>query len=266
MPRTLVTFHAHPDDEAIITAGAMLRAVADGHRVVLVLATKGEHGEVADGVLRPGEALWERRMAETAASAEILGVSRVVWLGYLDSGMAGTPENDAEGSFWSADVDAAAGRLAAILVEEDADVLTVYDERGIYEHPDHLQVHRVGVRAAGLAGTPLVYGATVDRDEINRMRDESIADGSWTVEDDPAADGGFDLGMSGDHITTTIDVRPYLDDKRSAMAAHASQIGETSFFLQLSPEMFEQLFGREWYIRIGERPEAHEDDLFAALA
>lgn len=265
MPRTLVTFHAHPDDEAIITAGVMLRAVAEGHRVVLVLATRGEHGEVADGVLGPGEHLWERRMAEIARSAEILGVARVEWLGYTDSGMVGTPENDAPGSFWSADLDDAARALAAILSEEQADVLTVYDERGIYDHPDHVQVHRVGVRAAELAGTPLVYGATVNRDEVNRMREEAIAAGEWVMEDDPGTDEGFELGVAEAQITTTVDVRPFLEGKRAAMAAHASQIGETSFFLQLPPPMFEQVFGREWYIRIGDRPETHEDDLFAAL-
>jgi LmbE family N-acetylglucosaminyl deacetylase len=107
---TLVCFHAHPDDESIITAGLMARAAERGHRVVLVVATRGEHGEVVPGVLGEGEQLGVRRVAETFASADVLGVARVELLGYVDSEMMGEPENDAPYSFWSADVDAAAGR------------------------------------------------------------------------------------------------------------------------------------------------------------
>ncbi|HET7718747.1 MAG TPA: PIG-L family deacetylase, partial [Acidimicrobiales bacterium] len=97
---TLVCFHAHPDDECIQTGGVMAKASADGHRVVLVVATRGELGEVADGFLGPGEELWQRRVAETHAAAEVLGVHRVEFLGYTDSGMIDTPENDAPGCFW----------------------------------------------------------------------------------------------------------------------------------------------------------------------
>src|SRR5919112_679779 len=100
---TLVCFHAHPDDEAIATGGTMAKAAADGHRVVLVLATRGEHGEAEPGVLREGETLGSRRVAETIRAAEILGVSRVEFLGYEDSGMIGTPENDRPASFWRCD-------------------------------------------------------------------------------------------------------------------------------------------------------------------
>src|SRR5206468_2973804 len=131
---TVVCFHAHPDDECIATGGVMAKAASDGHRVVLVTATRGEHGEVVEGVLSEGEELWERRVKETAEAARILGVARHEFLGYVDSGMMGTPENQAPGSFWSADVDEAAGRLAAILSEEQADVLTVYDANGNYGH------------------------------------------------------------------------------------------------------------------------------------
>src|SRR5947209_18687426 len=99
---TLVTFHAHPDDEAIACGGTMARAADDGHRVVLVFATRGEHGEVADGVLGPSETLEQRREREARRAAEILGVARVEFLGYRDSGMVDTDTNAATGSFWSA--------------------------------------------------------------------------------------------------------------------------------------------------------------------
>src|SRR3954447_21044837 len=145
---TIVFFHAHPDDETIVTGGTMIQLARDGHRVVMVTATKGEHGEVEDGFLSPREELRQRPAVETAASAEILGAARHEFLGYVDSGMMGTPENEAPGSFWSADIDEAAAKLAAILTDERGDVLTVYDSNGNYGHPDHIQVHRVGVRAA----------------------------------------------------------------------------------------------------------------------
>src|SRR5688500_14753227 len=109
---TLVCFHAHPDDECIQTGGVMAMAAADGHRVVLVVATKGEHGEVPDGFLGPDETLAERRVLETRAAADALGVQRVEFLGYVDSGMIDTAENDVDGSFWRAEVDEAAERLA----------------------------------------------------------------------------------------------------------------------------------------------------------
>ena len=165
---TLVCLHAHPDDEAMSTGGTMARAKAEGHRVVLVVATNGEHGEVPED-LRDGETLVDRRRTETAASAAALGVDRVVWLGYRDSGMTGWEQNADPSSFLQADVEEAAGRLAAVLEEESADVLTTYDWHGNYGHPDHVKVHRVGHRAAELAGTARVLEATMNRDAIVRM-------------------------------------------------------------------------------------------------
>src|SRR3954454_19141777 len=112
---TLVCFHAHPDDECIQTGGGMRKAADEGHRGVLVVATRGENGEVDPQFLDEGEFLWQRRVIETESAASILGAQRVEFLGYVDSGMMGTPENDKDGSFWTADIDEAAGRLATIL-------------------------------------------------------------------------------------------------------------------------------------------------------
>src|SRR5262245_49820969 len=122
---TLVTFHAHPDDEAIATGGTMLRAKAEGHRVVLVVATRGELSTNGQDDLEPGETLQERRVAEQMEAAKRLGVDRVEFLGYRDSGMAGAPTNDAPECFARADLEEAGGRLAQLLTEEAADVLTI---------------------------------------------------------------------------------------------------------------------------------------------
>src|SRR5690242_6900108 len=219
----------------------MAKAKADGHRVVLVVATKGELGEVGEGVLRSNEALSDRRVDETYAAAKLLGVDRVAFLGYHDSGMMGEPTNDAPGSFWSADVDEAAGRLAAILDEEQADVLTIYDEKGVYGHPDHIQVYRVGHRAAELAGTAQVFEATMNHDYFVRLmkqRADVMNDLPEGVErPDPEE---MDLGMPEAVLTTAIDVRDYTDQKRAAMAAHASQITDNHFFLQMPVEAFRE--------------------------
>ncbi len=264
MSFTLVTFHAHPDDEAIATGGIMARAAAEGHRVVLVVATRGEVGEVDDGFLDPGETLAERRVAETHRAAEALGVARVEFLGYTDSGMEGEPTNHVEGAFWSADVEEAAARLAAILEEEAADVLTVYDERGGYGHPDHVQVHRVGGRAAELAGTPRVYESTLNREHIQRLlaaQPAALAAGDGAP--DPS---DFDeMGSPESAITTTVDVRDFVENKRAAMRAHASQIPESSFFLSMPDDAFREAFGWEWFIRRGDRPAAPETSVFDGL-
>ena len=260
---TLVSFHAHPDDEAISTGGTLAMAAASGHRVVIVFATRGEHGEVADGFLAPGESLWERRVREAHRAAEIVGAARVEFLGYVDSGMMGAPENDAPESFWQANVEEAARRLADILEQERADVLTVYDEHGTYGHPDHIQVHRVGVRAGELAGTARVFEAVANRDNLRRGFEAARAAGVDLPGD--LEDREFDLetfGTPEEDITTAIDVSAYLERKREAMTAHASQISDTSFFIAMPPEMFAMAFGTEWFVLRGAPGGIREHDLF----
>lgn len=250
MAMTLVTFHAHPDDEAIATGGTMTLAAEAGLRVVLVVATGGEHGEVAPGLLAEGETLAQRRMRETHAAAEILGVSRVEFLGFADSGMSGEPTNDAPGSFWSTPVDDAARRLAAILDEEKADILTVYDSHGTYGHPDHVQVHKVGVRAAELAGTPSVYESTMNRDHVRSLM---VSEAALDIGETPVDE--LETFGSPEHVlTTAVDVTSTVDRKRAAMAAHASQIPADSWFLQLPAPVFATAFGTEWFIRRGANP------------
>jgi LmbE family N-acetylglucosaminyl deacetylase len=263
MPFTLVTFHAHPDDEAIATGGTMARASAEGHRVVLVVATRGELGEYAPDALAPGETLAERRMAEQEAAAKILGVHRVEFLGYRDSGMEGEPTNDEPGAFAAADIDEAAQRLADLLIEEGADVLTIYDDHGQYGHPDHVQVHRVGKRAAELAGTPRVYESTANRDFIQGLMAEQ-ADVLPEGADAPDAAQMETFGSPESLITTTVDVSAYTDAKRAAMRAHASQIPEDSFFLVLPDDAFKMTFGQEWFIRADAR-DSREDWIFDGL-
>jgi LmbE family N-acetylglucosaminyl deacetylase len=253
---TLVCFHAHPDDECMMTGGSMARAAAEGHRVVLVVATNGDHGEVPED-LAPGETLIDRRKAETGRSADTLGIHRVVWLDYADSGMTGWEQNDHEHSFFQAPVEEAAQRLAAVLREENADVLTVYDWHGNYGHPDHIKVHTVGHLAAELAGTPAVYEATMNRDAMKRFFEEARnlgispqPEGEEWDPDDPADDGN-PMGTPEAELTHFIDVSAYTKVKKASIACHRSQVTDAGFFMTLPDEAFAFAFGTEWFTRKG---------------
>ncbi|MDX6199331.1 MAG: hypothetical protein QOJ79_2482 [Actinomycetota bacterium] len=266
MPYTLVAFHAHPDDEALLTAGTLARAAAEGHRVVLVVATAGEAGLVAGG--RTGPALASRRLAELESSARALGCARVEVLGYADSGMHG--EAGGADAFARADVEGAATRLAALLQEESADVLTIYDSAGGYGHPDHVQVSFVGLRAAELAGTPSVLEATVDRTALQRVL--RLVHRLPGMPPDFAPQRFAAAYTERAALTHRIDVRRFLDAKRASMAAHASQAAADegtrtlAVMLRLPRPLFRLAFGREWYVERGRAPRRPLlDDVFATV-
>ncbi|MEO7262429.1 MAG: PIG-L family deacetylase [Jatrophihabitantaceae bacterium] len=258
----LVSFHAHPDDEALLTAGTLARAAAEGHRVVLVVATRGEAG-LSDGPL--GTDLGDRRADELDRSAAALGCAKVIRLDYPDSGM----RNEHQG-FASMPVAEPAERLAAILRAEQADALTVYDRNGGYGHPDHVQVHRVGHRAAELAGTRLVLEATVDRTSL--IRALSLVRWTRLLPADFAPHRLRHSYSDRASITHRIDVRGFAGSKRRSMAAHSSQAGggagprTLAFFLKLPGPLYRRVFGVEWFIEAGRTPARPPlPDLFASL-
>jgi LmbE family N-acetylglucosaminyl deacetylase len=254
MTHTLVAFHAHPDDEALLTSGTMARAAAEGHRVVVVVATDGDLGLASAEFAAEGR-LGDRRLAELHESAAALGVARVEWLGYADSGLGDDlrPDPDGRVRFVRADVDEAAQRLAAILREEDADVLLSYDRNGGYGHRDHVKVHEVGARAADLAGTARVLQATMPRDTSTRAIDLAAKVYRFPPEFDRA---GFDRAFSArEEITHRIDVRRYAAAKRTSMRAHASQASADAgadrtlaAFLRIPRPLYDVVFGREWFV------------------
>ncbi|GAA3192418.1 PIG-L deacetylase family protein [Actinocorallia longicatena] len=263
MPYTLVSFHAHPDDEALLTAGTMARAAAAGHRVVLVVATAGEAG------LAAGETgnLGDTRLAELAESAEALGCARVECLGYADSGLA--VASGGEKAFSRVDAEETAQRLAALLKEENADVLTVYDPAGGYGHPDHVRVHHVGTRAAEIAGTPVVLEATVDRTLLLRALRLIRRLPGIPADFDPRK---FEHAYSApEAITHRVDVRDFIDHKRASMAAHASQASADTrtlaVLLRLPRPIYRWALGREWFVEHGRTPRRPLlDDVFASLS
>lgn len=267
MPRpfTLVCFHAHPDDEALLTAGTMARAAAEGHRVVLVVATAGEAGLTSGRTDRV--ALARRRTDELQQAAQALGCARVVVWDHADSGSDGTLR---PGTFAAGDPLELAAPLAELLRDEQADVLTTYDPTGGYGHPDHVQVHRVGREAARLAGTPVVLQATVDRDALQRvLRVLRFVPG--LPADFTAA--RFDQAyVPRTALTHRVDVRPFAAQKRRALAAHASQAqADTgtrtlSVLLRLPRPLFRAALGREWFVEQGRAAGGPLlDDVFASV-
>jgi LmbE family N-acetylglucosaminyl deacetylase len=261
---TGVILHAHPDDETIATGGTIAKAKRDGHRVVLVIATNGEEGEPVPGVLDDGEQLGDRRVREAETAAALLGVDRVAFLGYRDSGMMGEPTNDNPASFWQADVHDAALKLAQILRDEEADLLVTYDSHGVYGHPDHIQVHRVGVRAAEYAGVTKVYESSFSREfmvEAFAAFDEADLDSRDEVEPDDMAQ----FGLPEAELTHRVDVSDFVVLKRDALLRHESQISPDHPMAKKSIESFARWSGVEWF-RDRARPRdggAFRGDVFA---
>jgi LmbE family N-acetylglucosaminyl deacetylase len=191
-----------------------------------------------------------------------------VWLGYRDSGMTGWEANSHPDAFARVDVDAAARRVADVLVEERADAFTIYDWHGGYGHPDHIQVHRVGSRAAELVGDRLpalrVFEATANRDDVRRGFAEMRAAGivpdadedEWDV--DGPMDDGNPMGTPEAELTLVVDVSDWVGRKREAIAAHRSQVTDSGFFLAIPEDMFHRAFGREWYVEHGVEPPVRE--------
>jgi LmbE family N-acetylglucosaminyl deacetylase len=267
MTYTIVCFHAHPDDEVLLMGGTMARLAAEGHRVIVVTATVGERG-LAAAQVTTDRTLAEVRIDELKQSATLLGCARVVVLGYTDSGA--NPEGGDPNAFVAVPLDESARRLCTLLLDEHADVLTIYDPVGGYGHPDHVQVHRVGRRAADLAGTPLVLQATVDRVALQR----ALRLVRWFAPKTPDF-GPTRFADRYTHrldITHKVNVRRFLPQKRAAMLAHASQstsdgpVRAMRWFIRLPGPLFRVAFGHEWFVEQGRHPRKPPlDDVLASL-
>lgn len=289
--RRILFVHAHPDDESITTGATMAKYAAEGAHVCLVTCTLGEEGEVIPDDLRflasdKEDRLGDHRVGELAEACAALGVHDHRFLGgpgrWRDSGMMGTGTNDDPRCFWRADVEEAAGALARVIREVAPQVVVSYDERGNYEHPDHIQAHRVLRRAVELAGSPAdgvppwqvakVYATATPRTVLARsiavLRD---ADHPFR----PAS--GLDeigFGVRDDQVTSVVDARAHLPEKLAALRAHRTQImvaaEEPVPIFALSNDIAQQVFGVEYYTLLAGEPGpapagGREPDLFAGL-
>ncbi|MFF7632631.1 N-acetyl-1-D-myo-inositol-2-amino-2-deoxy-alpha-D-glucopyranoside deacetylase [Kitasatospora sp. NPDC008050] len=282
--RRLLLVHAHPDDESIGNGATMARYTAEGAQVTLVTCTLGEGGEVIPAELahltadRQDE-LGAHRVGELAAAMREVGVTDVRFLGgrgrYRDSGMLGVPDNDRPDCFWQADPDEAAAQLVAVVREVRPQVLVTYDERGGYGHPDHIQAHRVAMRAAELAADSafrpeLGPAWRIARIFWNRMPRSVLLPGLRAAAErfELAAEPEEVPGVVGDElIDAVLDGTRYADRKAAALRAHVTQIAVDGTFFALSNDRWQPLVADEYYqLARGEAGATRPlTDLFAGL-
>ncbi|MFF7274198.1 N-acetyl-1-D-myo-inositol-2-amino-2-deoxy-alpha-D-glucopyranoside deacetylase [Streptomyces griseorubiginosus] len=275
--RRLLLVHAHPDDESINNGATMARYAAEGARVTLVTCTLGELGEVIPPELRhlSGPALGEHRRGELTAAMRELGVTDFRLLGgagrYQDSGMMGLPDNDDPACFWQADVDQAAAALVEVILEVRPQVLVTYDDHGGYGHPDHIQAHRVAMRAVELAADAGWEIAKVYWNRVPRtVGEQAFAELHVDLPGLPFDKAGVLDDVPGvvddERITTEIDGTAYAAAKSAAMAAHATQIEVSGSYFALSNELAQPLFTTEYYELVrGEHGTTRETDLFSGI-
>lgn len=266
---TLVCVHAHPDDEAFFGAGATAHYSALGHRCVLITCTSGQLGIDAAGRSGdvPGHDDLETRAVragELQRAAARLGFSRVVTLGYDDSGMQGWPTNDNSRAFMNANVDAVAATISSILDEERAAIVVTYDEKGFYGHPDHIQTNAVTRRAVALAATVerLYYSVVpegVMAELVAGAQSSGLTMPAWVLDASTHVSDGL--------VSTTLDVASYLKVTREAMAAHATQT-DNEDLVEMSDDLFSLLFSTEYFQRAWSRRDTSADanDLFGGLS
>jgi N-acetyl-1-D-myo-inositol-2-amino-2-deoxy-alpha-D-glucopyranoside deacetylase len=279
--RRLLLVHAHPDDEAVGTGATMAHYAAAGDRVTLVTCTLGEEGEIhvpelAGLVAAEADQLGGYRITELRAACVALGVEDVRFLGgagrYRDSGMMGLPTNQHPRAFWGADVDVAAALLVEIMRETRPEVMITYDANGFYGHPDHIQAHRVAMRAAELAraegfGPAKIYWTAMPRSVLEAglaafgESSDNPFEGIENIDD-------FPFGTPDDEIAARIDATDFCDAKIAAMRAHATQIPDSSWLYAMAGDFGSEFLGVEYYtLAYGVKGSGNgwESDLFAGL-
>ncbi len=280
--RRILFVHAHPDDESIATGATMAHYVAAGAHVTLVTCTLGEEGEIHVPELARLEAaqadqLGGYRIGELAAACAALGVTDHRFLGgagrYRDSGMMGLPTNDHPRAFWRADLDAAAGLLVEVIREVRPQVLVTYDPDGFYGHPDHIQAHRVAMRAVDLAGPDApakVYWTAVPR-SVLESGIAAFAESADNPFRDVTSIDDLPFGTPDEQIAAVIDARDEADRKTAAARAHATQIPPDSWLYTLASNFGAEFMGVEHYVLArgakgpGSGRHRWEDDLFAGI-
>ena len=275
---TLLAVHAHPDDESISTGGILAKYSAKGFRTVLAYGTRGEAGDILNPEFvapKPGLNIKEIRAIELATAVKVLAVGSVYFLGYRDSGMAGSPENHHPQAFARADIGEATTRLVEIIRRVRPQVIVTYNEKGTYLHPDHIMANRVTLRAFQASADPQfeigearepwqpskLYYTAIPLERIRRM---------YRIVKERGEEPGFDpdvIGTPEDKISTVVDVREYLSQKLEALNCHQSQMNPNSIFRRIPEDLREQAFGYEHFecVRGCTSSNGKETDLFEGL-
>ena len=281
----LMCVHAHPDDESSKGAATMARYVDEGHDVLVVSCTGGERGDVLNPRLKNDvhilRDLAQVRRDEMAAAREILGVTQD-WLGFVDSGW---PEGDPlpplpEGCFALVPVEEAAEPLVRLIRSFKPHVMTTYDERGGYPHPDHIKCHEISVEAFAAAGDPerypelgepwqvqkLYYHHSFNRPRMQAIHDAMIAHGlesPWAErlkewKEEPEWDA---------RITTRVPCADYFGVRDQALLAHATQIDPDGHWFAIPRELQAEVWPTEDFELVTSHvdSEVPENDLFAGI-
>ena len=253
----ILLVHAHPDDETINNGATMALYAALGAQITLVTCTRGEEGEVLTPELThlassQSDALGEHREIELANAMKALGVTDFRFLAegegkYRDSGMMGTEPNNRPDVFWQADFEEASDYLVKVIDEVKPHILITYDEIGGYGHPDHIQAHRIAMRASEKSKWQIqkIYWNTMPKSVLA----ESMAKMKELGSDFFGADNVDDLPFAKEDsfVTTLIDANSYVDAKMEAMKAHHTQIALDGPFFALSNNLGLQVWGHEYY-------------------
>jgi N-acetyl-1-D-myo-inositol-2-amino-2-deoxy-alpha-D-glucopyranoside deacetylase len=275
---TLLVVHAHPDDESISTGGVLTKYSANGVRTVLTYCTRGEAGDILNPEFvspKPGLSIAEIRTIELEKAVNVLGVKSVHFLGYRDSGMAGTPENHHPQAFAQADKQEATARLVEIIRRVRPHVIVTYNEKGTYLHPDHIMANRVTLRAFQASEDPdyktveklepwrpaKLYYTAIPLERIRSMHRITVEQG-----EEPGYDPEV-LGTPEEKISAVIDVRKFLSKKLEALNCHQSQMNPNSIFRRMPEAMREEAFGYEYFECVNGCTPANgkETDLFDGL-
>jgi LmbE family N-acetylglucosaminyl deacetylase len=270
---TLMAVHAHPDDEASSTGGVLAKYADEGVRTIVVTCTNGEFGDGPGGV-KPGTsghdeaAVAQTRLTELRESAKILDVTELETLGYHDSGMPEWDYKDRPDAFCNVPLAEVAARIGLLIERYRPQVVITYDDQSTYQHPDHVHASQAAQAAVTASGIPAKLYLTAMRRSGWQKVWEALREQGEEVPDFSSVTPEVERQMNEaeQRITTTIDIRPVLERKRDALLAHTSQISE-SWFSKIPPEIAEQVFGQESFIRASDTTGAPvpEDDLFAGL-
>jgi mycothiol S-conjugate amidase len=277
----LMTVHAHPDDEASKGAGTVAKAAAEGVRTVLVCCTGGEAGDILNPAMDTPEVrerLPDVRMEELDAATAVIGYHEVVLLGYRDSGMPGTPENEDPRCFARADFEEAVGRLVEVVRRERPHVIVTYsdDQRG-YPHPDHVRVHDISVPAFEKAGDPEAFPGLGEPWQPLKLyytvwsRARMVATHEKFLElglESPFGEEWLNRPSQDERITTQVPIHDYMDVRPQALLAHRTQINPDSpFWFGIPSEHARLVHPFDDYVLARSLVDAPtpEDDLFAGI-
>ncbi|MCH8109336.1 MAG: PIG-L family deacetylase [Chloroflexi bacterium] len=263
--RALLGVFAHPDDESFGTGGLLARYVAEGAHVSLVCATNGEVGEISDPSLATPETLGDVRVGEMENAARVLGISELIMLGYRDSGMPGTPDNNDPRAFAQAPDGEVVSRLVGIIRRLRPQVVVTFDPNGGYGHPDHISIHLHTVAAFHAAGDPARYpdeGApwlparlfysAIPRSAFKEMREHMKSAGIDTSDFERFEEAV--IGWDDDQINVIMDVSDTIDIKWEALQCHRTQLGGENFFSRMPEAVRRQILSRETFVQAWPEP------------